>query len=285
MAEFSFDNDEWKAKEEILRIDNEFRKKLGFPLRDNAMAQPWVNPVENKPEHVLSLKFTIESDIKIEEAYLALENAEATEIIINNAKIQNIINGWYVDECIKKVKLPQISEGKTEIILNIPFTPKTNVEWCYLLGDFGVKVDGSHAKIIAPVRELSFGDWTNQGLPFYAGNITYHCSIEGLEGNLILEAAQFRNPLLSVELDGIKKGSIAFAPYIIDLGEINQNKHSINITAYGNRINTFGTLHNCDHSTTWVGPNAWRTTGNAWSYEYQLTPTGVLVAPKVYIKK
>lgn len=285
MAEFSFDNGEWKVKEEILRIDNEFRKKLGFPLRDNAMAQPWVNPVENKPEHVLSLKFTIESDIKIKEAYLALENAEATEIIINNAKIQNIINGWYVDECIKKVKLPQISEGKTEIILNIPFTPKTNVEWCYLLGDFGVKVDGSHAKIIAPVRELSFGDWTNQGLPFYAGNVTYHCSIEGVEGNLILEAAQFRNPLLSVELDDINKGSIAFAPYTIELGEINKNKHSIDITAFGNRINTFGTLHNCDHSITWFGPNAWRTTGNAWSYEYQLTPTGILVAPKAYIKK
>jgi hypothetical protein len=285
MAEFSFDNGEWKAKEEILKIDNEFRKKLDFPLRDSAMAQPWVNPDESKAKHVLSLKFIIESDIKVKEAYLALENAEATEIIINNVKIENIINGWYVDECIKKVKLPQISEGKTELILNIPFTSKTNVEWCYLLGDFGVRVDGSHAKIIDPVRELSFGDWTNQGLPFYAGNVTYHCSIEGVEGNLILEAAQFRNPLLSVELDDINKGSIAFAPYTIELGEINKNKHSIDITAFGNRINTFGTLHNCDHSITWFGPNAWRTTGNAWSYEYQLTPTGILVAPKVYIKK
>jgi hypothetical protein len=26
------------------------------------------------------------------------------------------------------------------------------------------------------VRALAFGGWTRQGLPFYAGNVTYHCS-------------------------------------------------------------------------------------------------------------
>ena len=31
----------------------------------------------------------------------------------------------------------------------------------------------------------------------------------------------------------------------------------------------------------WPGPNAWRTTGTAWAYEYQLRETGILKAPQL----
>ena len=35
----------------------------------------------------------------------------------------------------------------------------------------------------------------------------------------------------------------------------------------------------------WVGPNAWRTTGAGFSYEYQLKRMGVLAAPRVFLVK
>lgn len=285
LAEYSFDGGEWQSREELLRIDNAFRRKLGYPLRMDHMAQPWVNPVEEVPQHVLGLKFTVNSDIVVEDSWLALENEENTEILVNGIKVNKVVEGWYVDECIKKVKLPLLPKGKSEIILNIAFASKTNVEWCYLLGDFGVKVEGSYAKITEPVRKLAFGDWSNQGLPFYAGNVTYHCKAELMEGNVTLEASQFRNPLLTASLDGVEKGRIAFAPYKLELGAVGEGEHCIDITAFGSRINAFGTVHNCNHTTTWFGPNAWRTTGSSWSYEYQLKPTGVLIAPKVILEK
>jgi hypothetical protein len=50
---------------------------------------------------------------------------------------------------------------------------------------------------------------------------------------------------------------------------------------YGNRINTFGTLHNCHYDEQWHGPGAWRTEGFEWTYEYRLRPGGILVAPRV----
>ncbi|NLZ82335.1 MAG: hypothetical protein GX915_01560, partial [Clostridiales bacterium] len=177
LAEYSFDDGSWQPREELLRIDNEFRKQLGYPLRMEALAQPWLNKDKSKPEHKLSLKFTIISGIELVNPYLALEGLEYTEIIVNNIKVPSTTMGWYVDECIKKVKIPNLPEGKSEIILNISFTSKTNVEWCYLLGDFGVRVEGSNARIIKPIRKLSFGNWTVQGLPFYAGNVTYHCEV------------------------------------------------------------------------------------------------------------
>ena len=58
-------------------------------------------------------------------------------------------------------------------------------------------------------------------------------------------------------------------------------EHLLSITSFGNRANTFGGLHNCDHTATWGGPNYWRTTGAAWAYEYQLKPSGILISPVV----
>lgn len=281
MAEYNFDNSIWQPTDDVLRIDNSFRQKLGYPLRMEALAQPWVNLIVEAFEHTLSLRYYINSSIEVKEPCLALENAENTEIILNGEKIESKIEGWFVDESIKKVSLNSIPVGRSELILKIPFNSKTNVEYCFLLGDFGVKVEGRHARIIEPVRELSFGDWTSQGLPFYAGNVTYHCNVDCEKGNLSIQSTLFRNPLLIVSLDGNKKVVIAFSPYELNLGPVQKGSHNVDITAFGNRVNTFGTIHNCDYTTQWYGPNAWRTTGSSWSYEYQLKPTGIIVAPKV----
>lgn len=285
MAEYSFDGRGWQQVDEILRIDNKFRELLNYPLRMNKLAQPWTIKKEEPFEHVLKLKFSIESDIELKNPCLALENVENTKIFVNKKHVEPEVVGWFVDKSIKKVKIPNLRLGISEIILEIPFNSKTNVEWCYLLGDFGVKVSGKHKKIVEPQKELTFGNWVNQGLPFYAGNVTYHCTIECNEGNLTIEVPQFRNPLLSISVDGQEKGKIAFAPYTLELGKVNKGKHDIDITAYGNRINAFGTVHNCDDTYFWFGPDAWRTTGSRWSYEYRLKPMGILVSPKIYLKQ
>jgi hypothetical protein len=280
MAEYSLDGGEWQPEEEILRIDNVIRKTLNYPLRLSAMAQPWV---EKAPEesHMLKLRFVIQSDIDIAACALALENAEKTRITVNGKSIPSKVTGWFTDESIKTVAPLLLCAGKNEIILEQPFGLKTNVEWCYLLGDFGVKVSGRHKQVVAPVRALAFGDWVHQGLPFYAGNVTYHCPIETDGGCLTLEATQFKNTLLSVSLDGAEKGKIAFAPYTLDLGFTEEGKHALQITAFGNRINAFGQVHNCDDDYLWFGPDSWRTEGNRWSYQYNLKPMGILISPKL----
>lgn len=285
MAEYSFDHEIWQSREEILRIDNAFRKKLGYPLRMEAWAQPWVDQTPIISQHTLSLKFTITSEIPVLNAQLAMEHPETVGVSVNGVLIDNKIEGWYVDESIKKLSLPMLVAGENIIILKIPFSSKTNIEWCYLLGDFGVVVMGSHAKLISPVRRLSFGDWTCQGLPFYAGNVTYHCTVRTEKENVAIEIPQFRNTLLSVSLDGRTCGKIAFAPYLLNLGKVTQGEHTIDITAFGNRVNAFGAVHNANHTDLWFGPNMWRTTGTSWAYEYQLKKTGILISPKLWTSR
>jgi hypothetical protein len=128
------------------------------------------------------------------------------------------------------------------------------------------------------VRELDFGDWTRQGLPFYAGNVTYHCPIPGGEK---LRVPRFAAPLLTVEADGRPLGAIAFPPYELELPA---GTRHLAITAFGSRINAFGQLHNANPHHRWWGPDSWRSTGDHWSYEYQLRPQGLLVAPRLLVR-
>ena len=74
---------------------------------------------------------------------------------------------------------------------------------------------------------------------------------------------------------------IAFSPYSLTIDQVEPGEHLLSVTSFGNRANTFGGLHNCDHTATWSGPNYWRTTGAAWAYEYQLKSSGILISPVV----
>lgn len=285
LAEYAFDDGAWRNREEVLRIDNEYRNVLGYPLRRAALAQPWTLTKLKDDQHVLSLRYFIQSKIDIDFCELAFENAKYAKVYIDTQKLEHKITGWYVDKAIKKVSLGGIKKGIHELVIKIPFSPKTNIESAFLLGDFGVEVQGEKAVIIEPVRCLAFGDWTKQGLPFYGGNVTYHMNLSTQKGTLKLKATHYRNSLLKVSLNKQKEEYIVLSPYEAILGQVEEGEQRIELIAFGNRINTFGTLHNCDPGTKWFGPDAWRSEADRWSYEYQIKPTGVLISPIIEVEE
>jgi hypothetical protein len=274
------DSDYWEPEEEILRIETIVRKKLGIPAKTGNIAQPWIDRQPAPTIAYLSLRFLVDIPYYLTDAHLALEDAEENTILIDGEKISKKIDSYWVDEAIKKVALPALSVGRHEIAIKIPFNRKSNVECLYLLGKFGVEVHGRHSRIIDPVRFLTFGDWTTQGLPFYSGNVTYHLMIQCDGSALSLRCPLFKAALLSVELDGAPAADIAFDPYRVDLGSPTEGERLLDITAYGNRFNSFGQLHLVDDPKyVNYGPDSWRTGGVRWSYEYQLKPMGILSAP------
>ena len=139
----------------------------------------------------------------------------------------------------------------------------------------------------AAEEKMAFGDVRSQGLPFYGGNLTYKTSIDIREKcDLKIEITRFKSPLLKVFLDGKDCGAIAFSPYALEIRDITPGKHRLEIEFFGNRYNTFGALHNCNETLSWKGhPNSYRTVGEAWSYEYQIHPQGILKAPVIKIIK
>lgn len=155
------------------------------------------------------------------------------------------------------------------------------VGWLHLSGQRHRKLVRAHARLTAPVRQIAWGDWTRQGLPFYAGNVTYRATVRAVGEALTLEAAHFRAPLLTLDLDSQRLGTVAFAPYQVELPDLTPGLHHLDLTAYGSRVNAFGPLHNANPDERWFGPSAWRTQGAHWADEYQLKPAGILVAPRL----
>ena len=278
MAEWRLDDGEWQKKEEILHIENKARDLLGLPRRCNSASQPWLWP-DLPAEHTLSIRMTLHSGLALSHARLALENPEVTQITLNGQRVGSVSDGWYVDEAIRTLPLPPLPEGESELILTIPFGIQSVLEWCYLLGDFGVVLSGCEARLTGPVRALRFGNIVPQGLPFYTGNITYHCTLEGDGKPCGLRVSSFLSPVLSVSLDGADCGRIAFAPYRLELGSPGKGKHSLDITLFGNRHNGFGPVHSLDQSIRGYGPGWWFTEGAAWSEEYVLRKNGILLPP------
>ncbi len=278
MAEYSLDGEEFNEEEEILRLDNKCKQRLGWP--QNSVTQPWAIP-EEPYQHTVTLRYTIESEIQYEGASLALEHGGEAEISWNGEKVSNQSSGWYVDKnAIQKVALPEIKKGTNILTITWPFSKRINLEWCYLLGDFGVRVCGRKKWIVPAAKELAFSDVVSQGLPFYGGNITYHIDFEG-EGDFTLTSSAYHGALLNVSLDGKPTGRIVFSPYQLTLKNVKPGRHRLDITLFGTRVNTFGQVHLIlpNYTGYWFGPNAWRTKDYEWSYEYQLRSVGLLSSP------
>ena len=273
-AEWAFDDEKWNPKEEILRIDNLCRESLGIPLRARYVVQPYLLKPE-KPEHNIHLRFTFQSQIEIIGTKLALEDPQDTLIKLNGEYVSSITDGYYVDKAIQCVRLPVIKKGTNILELTAPIGRCTNLEWCYLLGDFGVQLYGTEACLTERPARIGYGSIVNQGFPFYTGNFTYRFEIEA-EGRIRIRVPKYRAALLKVSVDNQDVGKIAFAPYFVETEPLNPGKHIIEITCYGTRQNGFGQIHHEQGVFFSKNPDSWRSKGDLWLDEYQLLPSGIL---------
>jgi len=280
MASFALDDAPLRPAEELLRADNLLRAELGWPLRQKAVAQPWTVP-DQPAEHRVRLRFDVACTARLDGCQLALEMAGQARIRLNGQPVSAIVTGWYVDKAIQTVALPALEAGENQIDVELPFGRRTDLEWCYLLGDFSVQVSGTR-RVLGPAADiLAFSDITRQGLPFYGGNITYLTRIETGKAPAWLHLPQYRGALVTVAVDSARVGPVVYSPYTLKLPDLAPGVHELAITLFGNRVNTFGPVHNADRKMTWFGPNAWRTSGDAWSYSYQLKETGLIKAPEL----
>ena len=279
-AEFALDDGEWHAKEEILRADNELRKLAGFRIRYGHSPQPWTT-MPAAPSHIAKLRFTIHAEYDANNVTLAAEEIDNARIFLNGVEVPVQISGWYVDKCIHTVPLGSLVQGDNTLEVQIPFAPCTNLEWMYLLGDFGVRINGRRVTVTAPEATIGFSSITEQGMPFYGGNVTYRIPFTSNGGALRVRVPHYMGVGLKAALDGADLGCTAYPPYAISLGAPAAGKHMLEITLLGHRRNGFGPVHLANEKHNWFGPAAWRSLDDAWTYEYRIQPEGILSEPQI----
>jgi hypothetical protein len=271
-ANYKLDDEPWSKPTEILRIDNLIRDKLHIPPKGSAWKQPWAVPdSERAPRAYVTLRFSFTSTFPITSpTQLALEDASNIAITLNSTSLSTKegSENWWVDEAITTVLIPPhtIKKGTNILTLAFSFGILTNIERVYLLGDFTVSLHpGPHIKPLDR-NSLTWGDITTQGLPFYAGNVVYHCNFSvsstTSKQTTTLSVPKFSSPVLAIhDTKTTKKlGRIAFQPHTLSLGSLKEGEHKISITAFGNRYNAFGHLHLRDGITNQCWPDIWRST-------------------------
>ena len=259
-------------------MDNHARRELGIPIRRKEVVQPYLAK-QDPPVNTLHLRFRIPSEICASGLKLGLECPETTQIWLNGAEVSSISEGWYVDRAIRTVALPDFITGENLLEIRVPIGHRTNLECFYLLGHFGVRINGTRKTLTSPVTELGWGDITTQNLPFYTGNLIYRTKVRS-EGDFTVRVPQYRGGLIKVLVDGKDCGNIAFSPYALTV-HTQPGEHNLELKLYGTRQNGFGQLHHTQGVYFYQSPNSWRSAGDLWSYEYRFKPAGILKSPEV----
>lgn len=204
-----------------------------------------------------------------------MENPEKFSITLNGNEIGQCPAGFYLDRDIKNLILDKnfFVEGRNELVLICEkYDYFTNLEALYIRGKFGVNAKGN---ITALPEKLFFGDWCQQHLANYAGNITYYIDMECNSPSKIC-FPRWRGTLIGVKVDDETEKLLSFFPFETD---VPRGKHRLAVTVYGHRRNALGPFYLNEKWPERTGPYQFKVYEHP---ERQLVPAGLLDAPVVF---
>ena len=291
---FKIGDNAWQEKKDILKVDDFVRKYLGISQRGGRMVQPWARKKEKKSKSVnVSLKYLFNVEkIPSGGIDLAIEKPELYKIYINGYRIsRDMENGWWVDKSLKKIKFdPSILfTGKNEIILETLYNENhPGFEIIYVLGNFGVRIEGKEVFMTELPEKLEIGDLTGKGFPFYSGNVNYikKLSVEIKENQKVfVKVPEYGGVSARIFVDGKEGGIIAWPPNEIDITDFIKGKgnFTLGIEIMGHRRNSHGPLHYFEKWPIWTGSAQFVAEGSKFYEGYQIVPTGLLKSPEIVL--
>ncbi len=296
------------GSEEILLLDRRVREALGVPPRGGMMVQPWARkrqPGRKKSVPVV-LEYAIHADaLPQAEVLLALESPHRFAVTINGHVIstdatrgpstsaQGRERGWWVDPSLKLLAIDPawLRVGENRLRLEIDYTEDDGLEIIYLLGDFGVRASDGHARIVAPTDRLKIGDWTAQGLPFYAGSVRYRRAIAtprlAKGERLVVRVPDYRGAAVRVLVNGKEAGFIGWEPSEVDITDfIEGDAFELTLELLGHRRNSHGPLH---FAEKWpiMGARPWQFViqGKDRCEDWNIVPCGLMESPVLEVRR
>lgn len=276
-AAWSIEGQSRHDNEYILTIDDKVRKLLGQPERGGSMVQPWLRG-EVPPKRTIPLRLNYCFDIAevpTEDCTLAVEHPEYYTFELNGQGISSAVQHWWCDRDIKTIAIPRhlLRQGENSLVLRCDYHENlSGLEAIYLRGNFGVKDD----TLTAQPHTLTLGDWTKQGFPYYAGNMTYHGRVTLPEGGARLQIEQWRGGALGIRVNHGAEQLLGWPPFRVELpgGEVD-----LSITVYSSRRNAMGPFYWHTAWPDWTGSYQFKVKEQQ---ERQLVPCGLISAPTLF---
>ncbi|MGE4563249.1 MAG: glycosyl hydrolase [Victivallaceae bacterium] len=269
----------------FIAADDEVRKHLGVAPRGGAMVQPWLRGKRPVPAEQVKLKqryrFRVETRPQ-GELFFAVERPDLYTVTLNGRTVEKREAGHWCDLSLRKLKLDPawLVEGENLLELDSVYHGDLpGLESAFLLGEFGVR----ETALVAPPVKLVPGDWVPQGLPHYAGNLTYFYEVEfEVEPERArLEIPDYRGVALEIAVNGGAPVLLPWPPYQLEIGAaLKAGKNIIAITVLGHRRNSHGPFYLDTKWPSWTGPHEYHVYTHPAK---QLVPCGLFAAPVLKI--
>lgn len=167
------DGEEWSGVMEVWQAQKEIRERLGMrQIYHNGQTQryQWIDHAHPGDGHLVSLDFSFEAEVEIQECSLVMERLEEFSAILNDMSQPMKKTGWFLDKEFEKAPLDNVRKGENHLVLSCNYRNNMELETIYLLGTFGVSKE---RRLIRLPEYMPFGDWTIQGLKHYCGSVTW----------------------------------------------------------------------------------------------------------------
>ena len=190
----------------MLRVSN--RPRQWQPKKAIILLQNELLALRRPCDVQLRFSFHLEQLSKIDEVDLVLESPDLYQIEINGQKISFDDKGWFCDKTFRKCAIRNLlNEGENTVVLTCHFfqqkhvyeilfgknvheaelnklTFDTELESCYLIGNFATDYDGNITyggrrviftdgtfRIMPPKQSIDITDITSDGYWFFAGKM------------------------------------------------------------------------------------------------------------------
>ena len=263
---------QWLGTDEVLKIDRKVRSEFNLAMRGGTMVQPWfAKKYHSIPEDVCSvdIRYQIEVSDICDTVYLAVEEFDVKTILLNGEVVNDITDIRWVDACYTVLRLPAMLKGTNILTVSQKYNALSNIECLFLLGGFGVNVNGDKLRMTKLPDTLTTDSLLEQGLPFYSGDVIYHTSLDAANGARIHTGA-YDGACVTVRA-GDAEYPAFWAPFECD---VRPTTSSVDVVLTPTRRNTFGPLHEIPVINWAYGPHSFITEGESFSYDYTLIPSG-----------
>jgi hypothetical protein len=287
---YSIDDSDWSEPVPVWKARRAITEAVG--MREFEGIQPWALIDKGiRPERRrIRLRFEFQVEELPRSASMVVERGWLFTMAVNGHPVPTKTSEWHWDKQFVKVDVTQyLVRGLNQVELSCTYDLGVEIEEAYLVGDFGLRRAGVRDYVLSeepPV--LQDGSWTDQGYPFYSGNIVYEKAVGISKSEERVYSVRLEGPrgtLFRLFVNGREAGFLWRRPWELDVTDlVKDGENLIQVEVVSSLRNTFGPLHHdLGDRLPWTGP--WEFVDEShWTDQYQFAPYGLLGGAEVVVR-
>ncbi len=270
-------------------FDGELQETHGYVLNVGMRAVELKRPVDIRQQYKVVAEYVPET------LYLACETPEIFEITVNGVAVDTKTDcGYFRDHAFRKLDISGLMHtGENIIETRVHFAQSETVyenlekskafeseknkltfdmeiEAMYLVGDFGVRGEGTYEEIpnkavffsgdfvlTASAETVTLKNLEQQGYLFFSGELTVEKTFTLAQGDTArtLSFAKLGTNAVRVAVNGRAVATVMWAPYCLDLTPyLTEGDNTVTLTLVGNLRNLLGPHHHVGGELLGVAP-------------------------------